>query len=166
MSRAVVLRTVIACLALVGCARGTIDGPISVPPTGLDAIAMVPYARRYAAIVAPVDAATDTFASASRSLATGASVDDFILTVRPLALAVDDVDNKVRQVAWPPAAVRDINAQLDADKSLKTDLVGTLDVTLILSLWRDQILGAARQASRARQKVRIDLGLAPLGRGN
>ena len=44
---------------------------------------------------------------------------------------------------------------------LIADLVGTTDVTLILSLWRQQIIAAAHRVSGIEANVSVDLGLAP-----
>jgi hypothetical protein len=78
---------------------------------------------------------------------------------RPLAGTVAEVDNQLRRVRWPTEALHDIKAELAADQSLRTDLTGTTDVTLILALWRQQIIAADRKVRDAKRAVSIDLGL-------
>jgi hypothetical protein len=148
---------VVASLTLVACTGGDSDRRSA--PTGSAAIALVPDAQRFSAIVAPIDAAVDTFATESGALPAGASVDDFVVIALPFANTVADVDSKLRQVKWPAVALHDIKAELTADQSLRTDLIGTADVTLILSLWRHQIISAARRATDAKRNVSVDLGL-------
>lgn len=56
--------------------------------------------------------------------------------------------------------LHDIKAELGADDSLKADLIGTLDVTLIMDLWRHQVFAAANKVIRIQRTVRMDLGPA------
>jgi hypothetical protein len=148
---------VIAALTLVACTGGGADRQSA--PTESAAIALMPDAQHYSAIVAPIDPAVDSFATESGALPVGASVDDFVVIARPFANTVADVDSKLRQVKWPAVALHDIKAELTADQSLRTDLIGTADVTLILPLWRHQVISAAKRATDAKRTVSIDLGL-------
>lgn len=120
---------------------------------------MVRDAQSYQAIVAPFDDAVQRFAAESRALPEGASVGSFVATSEPLAETIATIDRGLREVVWPRSAAQDIRAELDADRGLRTDLKGTADVTLILTLWRSQIISAARKAGRQQQRVSIDLGL-------
>ncbi len=110
-------------------------------------------------MVAPLDAAIETFASRSGALPSDASVDDFVAIARPFVSTITEVDNHLRQAGWPTVALPDIKAELAADESLVTDLAGTTDVTLILAVWRRQILAATAKVARTRRAVEIDLGL-------
>jgi hypothetical protein len=150
----------VAALAMVGCtlsSHGNRADPLG--PSGPEAIALLPYAQQFAAIIAPLDVARHAFESGSGALPTGASVGDFELVARPLADAVATADAEIRQVAWPALARRDIKSELAADKSLTAELLGTLDDTLVVSVWRRQIISAANRASRAGRLVGRDLGL-------
>ncbi len=100
----------------------------------------MPYAQRLAALVAPLEVARDAFESASAALPTGATVGDFERIARPFADAVAKADVELRQVTWPEVALDDIKAELTADKLLEAELVGTLDDTLVVSVWRHQII--------------------------
>jgi len=149
-------------LTLTACtSSGTENRADPAGPSGQDAIALAPYAQRFAEIVAPLAVARGAFESASGALATGASVGDFELIARPFAEAVAKADVELRQVTWPAVVLHDIRAELAADKSLRAELVGTLDVTLIASVWRHQIVSAANRASHTQRIVSIDLGLRP-----
>jgi hypothetical protein len=155
---------VVAGLTMVACAGqgpGGHSASVAVAPTGSDASALASYALRYGAIVAPVDAAFETFQSGSGALPAEASVDSLVIIIRPFAAVIAGVDAQLSQVRWPAAAVREIKAQRAADRSLTADLLSTTDVTLILSVWRDQIVAAARKVIRAERAVSIDLGLVP-----
>jgi hypothetical protein len=145
----------LASLTLVACTN--VARPA--PPTAAEIVALAPDGQRYAAIVAPIDDAVARFESMSGALPTGASVDDFVVIARALAGAVAAVDDKLRQATWPPSAIHDIKAELAAGESLRADINGTLDVTLILDMWRHQIIAAADKMNRIRRTVRIDLGL-------
>ncbi len=150
----------VAGLTLIACSRGSTENhgdPAG--PSGPEAIALVPYAQRLAALVAPLEVARDAFESASAALPTGATVGDFERIARPFAEAVAKADVELRQVTWPEVALDDIRAELAADKSLEAELVGTLDDTLVVSVWRHQIIAAANRARHAEQTVSIDLGL-------
>lgn len=153
----------VAGLILLGCSgnnAGTRSA--SPPPTGAELIALAPYAQGYAAVIAPVEGAVAAFASASSALPIGASVRDFVVIARPLTDVIAKVDAGLRQVTWPAAALHDIKSELAADHSLRDDLQGTLDVTLILAVWRHQIVSAANKVRRIQRLVSIDLGLVPL----
>jgi len=152
----------LASLTMVACTgRDTGVRSASVAPSGAEAITLAPYAERYAAITAPVEGAIATFESQSGALAQDASVDAFVVIARPFADVMGKVDIGLRQATWPPAAVHDIRAEVAADQSLQDDLIGTADVTLMVPLWRHQVLSAANKVRRARQVVSIDLGVVP-----
>ena len=135
------------------------------PPTALEAVALAPDAQRYAAVVAPFDAAARTFDAESASLPADASVNAFEAVANPFDDAVAAVDSRLRLGSWPAGARRDIGAQLRADQALRADLTGTLDVTLILAAWRHQVVSASHRAGRASEAVRVDLGLDPPPKG-
>jgi hypothetical protein len=149
--------TVIAGLTLVACSGG--QSRAASLSTGSAVLALAPAGQRYGAIVAPFAGAVDRFASASGALPLGASVDDFEAIAQPFADTVGAIEIQLRQVNWPSVALEDIKAELAADQSLIDDLTGTSDVTLILSLWRQQIVGAAGKVSRTKRRVATDLGL-------
>jgi hypothetical protein len=132
------------------------DRLASAVPTGPEAAA---YGQMYAAIVAPIEPAMERFRSESGVLATGASVDDFVATTRPLADAIANADMALRQVQWPATALRHIKAELAADQLFRLDLLGTLDDTLLVATWRNQIISSGKKVSDIRRMVRIDLGL-------
>jgi hypothetical protein len=148
-----------AALALVACTGGS-PAALSAPtkPTALEAIALAPDAQRYAAIVAPVDAAIRTFESESGALRASAGVGDFVAIASPFANTMAAVDRQLRQGKWPAVALPGIRAELAAGDSLQTDLTGTLDVSLILSVWRHEIVSDAARISRAKANVSIALG--------
>jgi hypothetical protein len=149
----------VAGLTILACTANNSE-VLSFAPTGPEAIALAPYAQRYAVTVAPVEAAIDTFRSESGALPTDASVDDFVLIARPLADAIAKVDMQLRQVTWPANPLRHIKAELAADKALRLDLLGTLDVTLMVASWRNQIISAADKVSGTIRLVNTDLGLS------
>jgi hypothetical protein len=147
----------VASLTLVACTGNNTSRGSA--PTEAAAIALAPFAQQYAAIVAPIDPAIDRFGSSVGVLKPSASVDEFVAIARPFAHTLADVDNRLRGVKWPPGAAHDIRAELSADQSLRADLTGTSDVTLIVSLWRQQVTSAAGKARDAKRAVSIDLGL-------
>lgn len=122
---------------------------------------MAPDARRYAAIVAPLDPAVNAFEAKSAALARNASVDDFVAIASPLAETVAAVDRQLRASEWPPSSRADVRSELAADRALTAYLRGTLDVTLILSVWRHQIVGAAARAQAAERRVTVELARPP-----
>jgi hypothetical protein len=150
-----------AALTLVACTGGNQTVLLApTKPTALEAIALAPDAQRYAAISAPVDTAISTFESESGALPAGAGVGDFVAIASPFGKTMAAVDRQLRQVIWPAVALPAIRAELAAGDSLQTDLTGTLDVTLILSVWRHEIISDAARIRRAERNVSIDLGLA------
>lgn len=150
----------VAAMTLVACTQGGTENRADPSgPSGPEAIAFAPYAQRFAAIIGPFETARDSFESASGALRTGATAGDFVLIASPFADVVAKSDVELRQVTWPGVALGDIKAELDADKSLRAELLGTLDDTLIASLWRRQIITAANRARNAARIVSIDLGL-------
>jgi hypothetical protein len=151
----------LAAWTLVGCTAGAPTAS-SAPtkPTPLEAITLAPAAQRYGAIVGPVATVISTFEKQSGALPADATVDDFVALARPFVATIATVDDHLRQVSWPLAARPDIRTELVADQSLRSDLTGsTLDVSLLLSVWRHEIISAATKASRAQRNVSVDLGL-------
>lgn len=153
----------LAAVALVACTSGSGTRPDPPGPSGSEAIALAPYAQRFAAIVAPLEAAGAVFASRSAALRPSAVVGDFQLVAAPFARAVVDAEAELRQATWPAIALRDIKIEMAAEEKLRSELLGTLDVTLMAPLWRQQVVRAADRASRARRIVSIDLGILPPG---
>ncbi len=152
----------VACLALVACSHPsavTRPGPAGLPQA--DAVALVPYAQRFEPIGARLAVVGDAFVSGSGTLRTGATVNDFLLVAAPFADAVATADVELRQVTWPAGVRRDIKAELATDSSLRAELLGTLDDTLLIPVWRRQVIAAATRATIARRHVAIDLGLLP-----
>lgn len=147
-------------ITLVAC-TGTVTGARSAPtgPIRADSLALVPDAQRYAAIVAQIDVATASFEAQSALLPVNATVGDFMLIARPFADAVTRVDDELRQARWPVLALDDIKAELAADESLRVELTGTADDTLILGAWRRQVISSAQRASHSSRIVSTDLGL-------
>lgn len=76
-----------------------------------------------------------------------------------LGVGCAGVDGALRQVEWPAVAQLDIKTELAADESLKGVIAGTTDVTLILAVWRHQVMAAAAKARVTKRAVQIDLGL-------
>ncbi len=144
-------------LILLSCTASHAGAPPPALPTPQEAVAAE---AQYVAIVAPEVTAIERFAAAAAALPPGASVDDFVVLARPFADTITAVDKGLRGATWPAVLLHDIKAELGADDSLKADLIGTLDVTLIIDLWRHQVFAAANKVIRIQRTVRMDLGPA------
>jgi len=120
------------------------------------------YGRIYLGLVAPVNAATDTFDVAGTKLGNNPTAAAVQQIATPFAAALTAFDSKVLRVKWPASVASDVKGVVLADGAFIGDLdSASAQNAVTAASWVSAISADGEKASTASNIVRADLGLPP-----
>ena len=127
---------------------------------------MAALGKQYLALVAPLNAALNTFTAKVNALPTVATVGDLNALAAPLVPALTTFDAALQRLPFPPPMSTDVSALIAADTAAVGDLDRAGSVAgAKVSTWLQQFSTDSRRFSAAASAVRADLGLPPNSRG-
>ena len=117
-------------------------------------------AQKYLRIVAPANAALDTFNEKEKSYSSDTRAEQVVSDLAPVISAYQEADNALLRVNWPPSIAADVKALVGANGALIGDLeaADSQDV-LSSSSWTTQASQDGGKSVAAANIVRADLGL-------
>jgi hypothetical protein len=120
-------------------------------------------AQEYLRIVAPANAALDTFNKKESSYDKNTTTQQVATDLAPVIAAYQEADNALLRVSWPSSIATDVKAMVTADGALIGDLQATTVQDVLSSgSWATQVSQDGGKSVAAANIVRADLGLAPV----